>query len=136
MNPHAAAGLHEEVRRLRIRITSLATSPHREHSLDAVLGEGRTRRQAVREALAELAVLSLATRPVRSTVLMAATGAHTASAPEAPAGSVPTVPDLGDRVLADQLVVLLLDCSPGYGANAAVTEKARTIAVQLRRELA
>ncbi|MBD8021807.1 hypothetical protein H9634_13560 [Brevibacterium sp. Re57] len=100
-----------------------------------MLADGRTRRQAIREALSSLAALSLATRPVRSTVLMAATGAHTASAPEAPAGSVPAVPDLGDRVLADQLVVLLLDCSPEYGANAAVTEKARAIAVQLRREL-
>ena len=135
MNTHAAADLHEEVRRLRIRITSLASSPHLDHSLDAVLADGRTRRQAIREALSSLAALSLATRPVRSTVLMAATGAHTASAPEAPAGSVPAVPDLGDRVLADQLVVLLLDCSPEYGANAAVTEKARAIAVQLRREL-
>lgn len=135
MNTHAAADLHEEVRRLRIRITSLASSPHPGHNLDAVLADGRNRRQAIREALSTLAALSLTARPARSS-LMAATGAHTASAPEVPAGSVPTVPDLGDRVIADQLVVLLLDCAPEYGANPAVTEKARDIAVQLRRELA
>lgn len=135
MNTHAAADLHEEVRRLRIRITSLASSPHPGHNLDAVLADGRNRRQAIREALASLAALSLTACSARSN-LMAAPGMHTASAPEAPAGSVPTVPDLGDRVIADQLVVLLLDCAPEYGANPAVTEKARDIAVQLRRELA
>lgn len=135
MNTDAAADLHAEVRRLRIRVTSLAASPHPGHNLDAVLADGRNRRQPIREALASLAALSLTARSARSS-LMAATGAHTASAPEAPAGSVPTVPDLGDRVIADQLVVLLLDCAPEYGANPAVTEKARDIAVQLRRELA
>ena len=159
MNPHAAAGLHEEVRRLRLRITSLATSPHREHSLDAVLGEGRTRRQAVREALDELAVLSLAGHPAPATAAEAvdrrAPAAEAMSGRE-PAGSsvsddagaeacagaagakrdgVPPVPDLGDRVLADQLVVLLLDCAPEYGADPAVTEKAHDLAVTLRRGL-
>ncbi|MCT1656887.1 hypothetical protein [Brevibacterium luteolum] len=115
MNTDAAAGLHEEIRRLRIRITSLAASPHREHSLDALSADGRTRRQHIRAALAQLADLSLRGRR---------------------AGAVSAVPDLGDRVLADQLVVLLLDCAPEYGASAAVTEQVHDLAVDLRRALA
>ncbi|MFB9775243.1 hypothetical protein [Brevibacterium otitidis] len=115
MRAEAAAGLHEEVRRLRLRVTSLAASPHREHSLDAVSADGRTRRQLIRAALAQLADLSLRGRRT---------------------GAVPAVPDLGDRVLADQLVVLLLDCAPEYGASAAVTEQAHDLAVDLRRALA
>ncbi|WP_295689485.1 hypothetical protein, partial [uncultured Brevibacterium sp.] len=46
------------------------------------------------------------------------------------------VPALADRVLGDQLVVLLQDCLPEYGAAPAVTARALQIAVELRRHLA
>ena len=46
------------------------------------------------------------------------------------------MPVLADRVLGDQLVVLLQDCLPEYGAAPAVTARALQIAVELRRHLA
>ncbi|WP_344306207.1 hypothetical protein, partial [Brevibacterium samyangense] len=61
-------------------------------------------------------------------------GALTALSDLAAAGR--PVPDFGDRVLADQLVVLLTDCLPEYGADPVVTERALTIATDLRRDLA
>ncbi|WP_349828749.1 hypothetical protein [Brevibacterium litoralis] len=45
------------------------------------------------------------------------------------------VPDLGDRVLGDQLVVLLTDCLPEYGAEESTTRRALAVATQLRQEL-
>ncbi|WP_344334364.1 hypothetical protein, partial [Brevibacterium salitolerans] len=65
-------------------------------------------REAVREALARLADLTAEGRPV---------------------------PDLGDRVLADQLVVLLSDCLPEYGAAETTTARGLDIARELRRAL-
>lgn len=67
------------------------------------------RRAAIRDALAALSALSAAGRPV---------------------------PALADRVLGDQLVVLLQDCLPEYGAAPAVTARALQIAMELRRHLA
>ncbi|WP_029089604.1 hypothetical protein [Brevibacterium album] len=96
-NDAQAADLHEEIRRLRIRVTGLTAA-----ALDAGA------RTAVRAALRELAELSAEARPV---------------------------PDLGDRVLADQLVVLLSDCLPEYGAPEPATAEALRIAVRLRRAL-
>jgi hypothetical protein len=46
------------------------------------------------------------------------------------------VPDLGDRVLADQVVVLLTDCLPEYGATDQQTVRALRIAQELRQDLA
>lgn len=46
------------------------------------------------------------------------------------------VPVLEDRVLADQVVVLLTDCLPEYGATDTQTATALTIAEELRRDLA
>lgn len=46
------------------------------------------------------------------------------------------VPLLEDRVLADQVVVLLTDCLPEYGATDVQTASALTIAEDLRRDLA
>jgi len=46
------------------------------------------------------------------------------------------VPVLADRVLADQVVVLLTDCLPEYGATDAQTARALTIAQGLRHDLA
>lgn len=46
------------------------------------------------------------------------------------------VPALADRVLGDQLVVLLQDCLPEYGAAPSVTLRALDIARGLRRALA
>ena len=46
------------------------------------------------------------------------------------------VPDRGDRVLADQVVVLLTDCLPEYGATDQQTARALLIAQELRHDLA
>ena len=46
------------------------------------------------------------------------------------------MPVLEDRVLADQVVVLLTDCLPEYGATDTQTATALTIAEDLRRDLA
>lgn len=93
-----AAALLEEVRRLRLRVTSLTT---------VQLDEGR--RALIREALIRLSDLRADGRPV---------------------------PELGDRVLADQVVVLLTDCLPEYGATEGQTARALTLAQELRRALA
>lgn len=93
-----AAELHEEVRRLRLRVTALTTPQ---------LDDGR--RVRIRAALAELSAVAADSRPV---------------------------PDRGDRVLADQVVVLLTDCLPEYGASDRQTAAALRIAQRLRRDLA
>src|SRR5690606_3974617 len=93
-----AAELHEEVRRLRLRVTALTTP-----QLDA------GRRTRIRSALERLSELGAQGRPV---------------------------PDRGDRVLADQVVVLLTDCLPEYGATDQQTERALLIAQELRHDLA
>lgn len=49
--------------------------------------------------------------------------------------SAGTVPVLNDRVLADQLVVLLTDCQPEYGATEEQTQQALAIARELRLRL-
>ncbi|GAA4515822.1 hypothetical protein [Brevibacterium yomogidense] len=46
------------------------------------------------------------------------------------------VPELEDRVLADQVVVLLTDCLPEYGATDDQTARALVIAQDLRHALA
>lgn len=93
-----AAALLEEVRRLRLRVTSLTTLQ---------LDDGR--RAVIREALAQLSDLRADGR---------------------------AVPELEDRVLADQVVVLLTDCLPEYGATDDQTARALVIAQGLRRALA
>ncbi|GAA4285096.1 hypothetical protein GCM10022261_26270 [Brevibacterium daeguense] len=103
MNDTLAADLHAEVRRLRIRVAGFDSA-----ALDLRTSRSRTRRAAIRSALARLS--------------------------DAGAGSR-LVPELEDRVLADQLVVLLTDCSPEYGATEAMTKQALAIARDLRVEL-
>jgi hypothetical protein len=93
-----AAELHEEVRRLRLRVTALTTP-----QLDA------GRRTRIRSALERLSDVGAQGRPV---------------------------PDRGDRVLADQVVVLLTDCLPEYGATDQQTARALLIAQELRHDLA
>lgn len=67
------------------------------------------RRDAIRDALARLSELRADGRPV---------------------------PDRSDRVLADQVVVLLTDCLPENGASEAQTASALALAQDLRRALA
>lgn len=66
------------------------------------------RRTAIRAALAALSELTAGGRPV---------------------------PELADRVLGDQLVVLLQDCLPEFGADAETTARGLRIARDLRRSL-
>ena len=101
MSTHAEA-LHEEIRRLRIRISSFTTA-----QLNAPDANNVSRRERIRMSLQELA-------DVRSTGV---------------------VPQLSDRVLADQVVVLLMDCQPEYGASDDQTRQALSIAQDLRRQL-
>ena len=101
MSTHAEA-LHEEIRRLRIRISSFTTA-----QLNAPDANNVSRRERIRMSLQELA-------DVRSTGV---------------------VPQLSDRVLADQAVVLLMDCQPEYGASDDQTRQALSIAQDLRRQL-
>jgi hypothetical protein len=77
-------------------------------ALDLRTSRGRSRREAIRGALDRLSKVSAESR---------------------------LVPELEDRVLADQLVVLLTDCSPEYGATEAMTKQALAIARDLRVEL-
>lgn len=101
MSTHAE-DLHEEIRRLRIRISSFTTA-----QLNAPDANNVSRRERIRMSLQELA-------EVRSTEV---------------------VPQLSDRVLADQVVVLLMDCQPEYGASDDQTRQALSIAQDLRRRL-
>ena len=101
MNTHAE-DLHEEIRRLRIRISSFTTA-----QLNAPDANNVSRRERIRMSLQELA-------DVRATGV---------------------VPQLSDRVLADQIVVLLTDCQPEYGASDDQTRQALHLAQDLRRRL-
>lgn len=101
MSTHAE-DLHEEIRRLRIRISSFTTA-----QLNAPDANNVSRRERIRMSLQELA-------DVRATGV---------------------VPQLSDRVLADQVVVLLMDCQPEYGASDDQTRHALGIAQDLRRRL-
>ena len=101
MSTHAE-DLHEEIRRLRIRISSFTTA-----QLNAPDANNVSRRERIRMSLQELA-------DVRATGV---------------------VPQLSDRVLADQVVVLLMDCQPEYGASDDQTRQALSIAQDLRRKL-
>lgn len=113
----AAAELEAEIRRLRLRISGFTTA-----QLDELVGESGTepgvgmipRRVRVRGALAQLAALDSRNHPGRASL---------------------TVPDLGDRVLADQVVVLLSEFLPVNGAGAAQTQAALEIARSLRQDL-
>lgn len=113
MNTDTAADLHTEVRRLRVRISGLSNA---QLAAPAEVPAGSqpepsipTRRDAIRAALAALSELRAEGRPV---------------------------PDLGDRLLSDQVVVLLQDCLPEYGATEAQCRRALDIARQLRHALA
>lgn len=101
MSTHAE-DLHDEIRRLRIRISSFTTA-----QLNAPVANNVSRRERIRMSLQELA-------DVRATGV---------------------VPQLSDRVLADQVVVLLMDCQPEYGASDDQTRQALSIAQDLRRRL-
>ena len=101
MNTHAE-DLHEEIRRLRVRISSFTTA-----QLNAPGANNVSRRERIRMSLQELA-------DVRATGV---------------------VPQLSDRVLADQVVVLLMDCQPEYGASDDQTRQALGIAQDIRRRL-
>ena len=101
MSAHAE-DLHDEIRRLRIRISSFTTA-----QLNAPDANNVSRRERIRMSLQELA-------DVRATGV---------------------VPQLSDRVLADQVVVLLMDCQPEYGASDDQTRQALSIAQDLRRKL-
>lgn len=101
MSAHAE-DLHDEIRRLRIRISSFTTA-----QLNAPDANNVSRRERIRMSLQELA-------DVRATGV---------------------VPQLSDRVLADQVVVLLMDCQPEYGASDDQTRQALSIAQDLRRRL-
>ncbi|EFG47271.1 hypothetical protein HMPREF0183_1535 [Brevibacterium mcbrellneri ATCC 49030] len=101
MSTHAE-DLHDEIRRLQIRISSFTTA-----QLNAPDANNVSRRERIRMSLQELA-------DVRATGV---------------------VPQLSDRVLADQVVVLLMDCQPEYGASDDQTRQALSIAQDLRRRL-
>ncbi|MDK8345836.1 hypothetical protein QP868_02830 [Brevibacterium sp. UMB1308A] len=101
MSTHAE-DLHDEIRRLRIRISSFTTA-----QLNAPDANNVSRRERIRMSLQELA-------DVRATGV---------------------VPQLSDRVLADQVVVLLMDCQPEYGASDDQTRQALGIAQDIRRRL-
>lgn len=76
--------------------------------LDAHGDAGQQRRQLIRDTLAQLSEVRSGGQPV---------------------------PQLSDRVLADQLVVLLEDCLPEAGASSAHVSRALTLARALRQGL-
>lgn len=127
MIEQTAADLLTEVRRLRIRLTQLSGSDLGEPASAPVPDGG-----SAAEAASTSAAPSPAVAPGSRREAVYSALAALAALDDAPA----EVPQLGDRVLADQLTVLLADCLPDAGAPAEQTEAAFEIAVALRRALA
>ncbi|MYM20636.1 hypothetical protein GSY69_11860 [Brevibacterium sp. 5221] len=143
MSADTAADLHAEIRRLRIRLAGLGPAdldrPAAASGAEpaaagsgppAASGEPSNVRAAVRDAAAPAPVPG-GSPPTRREAIRAALSELSALRADGR-----PVPDLGDRVLGDQLVVLLSDCLPAYGATEAECARAVRIAAGLRRALA